>query len=492
MKPKGHRVVIYFSLILGFAALFGLYKFFNKQSAQTDFLVMGTEAGFEPFDYLKDGQVVGFDVDLAQEIAKDMGKTLKIENMAFDGLLAALKAGRVDMVVAGMSITEDRKKSVAFSEPYYQAAQVIIVPKNSPIRQKQDLKGCRIGVQLGTTGDQIVDQIEAAVKVQFPAVPAVLQELSNGRIDAVVLDNAPAKKYLVNRPNLIILDDKLSDESYAIALRQDSSALLKQINQTLARVKRDGSYDRLLDKYFANLAQPERATWHTIFLQDRRYMMLIEGLGVTLLLALLASLGGLLFGVLAILGRISHFYPFRFLAGQSKLVQFNPLSSLAKLYTTIIRGTPLLVQLLIFYYVVFGHYQTVPKILIAALAFALNSGAYVAEILRSGFESLPKGQWEAAESLGFSYIKTIRYITMPQVFKMSLPSLMNEFVALIKETSVVGWIGLSDLMRGADNIRFQTATAFEALLVVALIYLILTSVATHLAGRVERKLKVSD
>ena len=154
-----------------------------------------------------------------------------------------------------------------------------------------------------------------------------------------------------------------------------------------------------------------------------------------------------------------------------------------------IRGTPVLVQLLIMYYVVFGSYQNIPKLVVAALAFGINSGAYVAELIRAGFESLPKGQWEAAQSLGLSYPQTIWYVTMPQALKVALPSLISEFITLLKETSIVGWIGATDLMRGADNIRFQTATAFEALIAAAVIYLILTTIFTKLMTRVEKRLQ---
>lgn len=497
MTVKKSRRLAIFSFLL--VALLGLaYLIFqNTKPSKSDFLVIGTESGFEPFEFTQGGEIVGFDIDLAREIAKDQGKELKIEEMAFDGLIASLQAGRIDMAVAGMSVTPDRQKNVNFSDAYYQASQMIIVRQNeSEISGRDDLYGKKIGVQLGTTGDNLADEIPNITKVQFPAVPAVLQELSSGRIDAVILDDTPAKRYLANRTDLRLLDEKLSEESYAIAIHKDDIELLSKVNQTLARIKTDGTYEELMDKYFGANFAPESTSLANIFLGDQRYMMLVNGLGITLLLALIATLGGTLFGVTAILMRISHFYPLRFLAKKehqdSWLANFNPLASLAKLYTTVIRGTPVLVQLLIFYYVIFGPFRDLSKILIASVAFALNSGAYIAEILRSGFESLPKGQWEASDSLGFSYFQTIRYITMPQVLKNSLPSLMNEFITLIKETSVVGWIGLSDLMRGADNIRLQTATAFEALTVASLVYLLLTSLATRLASRVERKLKVSD
>ena len=166
--------------------------------------------------------------------------------------------------------------------------------------------------------------------------------------------------------------------------------------------------------------------------------------------------------------------------------------SLAHAYTTVIRGTPALVQLLIMYYVVFGSYRGVPKLWIASLAFGINSGAYIAEIIRGGIESIDNGQVEAARSLGLSRWQTMRYIILPQALKQSLPSLISEGISLLKETSVVGWIGMNDLMRGADNIRFQTATAFESLFAAAMIYLALTTLFTWVMNRVERRLKAHD
>lgn len=129
-----------------------------------------------------------------------------------------------------------------------------------------------------------------------------------------------------------------------------------------------------------------------------------------------------------------------------------------------------------------------PKLFVAAIAFGINSGAYIAEIIRSGIEGVDRGQMEAARSLGFSRFQAMRLVIMPQALRMSLPSLINEFIALLKETSVVGWIGLNDIMRGADNIRFQTATAFQSLVAAAVLYLALTTLFTGVASRVERRL----
>ena len=230
--------------------------------------------------------------------------------------------------------------------------------------------------------------------------------------------------------------------------------------------------------------------WDILF-GDERYLFLWRGLEVTILLTVFSTIIGLVIGLVVALMQQSAWQPFR-TRKLHHLQRWRPWVSLAHTYTTVIRGTPALVQLLIMYYVVFGSYRGVPKLWIASLAFGINSGAYIAEIIRGGIESIDKGQVEAARSLGLSRWQTMRYIILPQALKQSLPSLISEGISLLKETSVVGWIGMNDLMRGADNIRFQTATAFESLFAAAMIYLALTTLFTWVMNRVERRLKAHD
>lgn len=224
---------------------------------------------------------------------------------------------------------------------------------------------------------------------------------------------------------------------------------------------------------------------------DGRWLYLCHGLEVTLVLTVLSLILGTIIGVLLALMRTSDWRPFR-RAKSLKLSRFNPLAMIAKIYIDIIRGTPLLVQLLIMYYVVFGSYTFMPKIFVAAVAFGVNAGAYIAEIIRGGIESIDQGQMEAARSLGLSRWQAMRFVILPQAFKNSLPALISEFIALLKETAVVGWIGLNDIMRGADNIRFQTATAFQSLFAAAIMYLALTAIFTRVMSRVERRLSDED
>lgn len=213
-------------------------------------LVVGTDPGFKPFEYKEGSTVVGFDIDLARMIAMEQNKSLRVEEMAFDGLLLALQSGRVDMVVAGMTKTPERAENVDFSEPYYSAAQMIVVPRGSDIRSEADLTGKRIGVQLGTTGDILAHKITDAKVVQLPQTASVMQELNAGRLDASIMDNGPAVQYLANNPKLMMLADRLTNENYAIAIRKGNKELLEKVNESLRKIKKDGRYEGLVKKYF--------------------------------------------------------------------------------------------------------------------------------------------------------------------------------------------------------------------------------------------------
>lgn len=220
---------------------------------------------------------------------------------------------------------------------------------------------------------------------------------------------------------------------------------------------------------------------YTNFIKDDRYMYLVKGLGNTLLITFFAVILGIILGLVVAIIRSTH----------DKTGKCKILNKLAGFYLMVIRGTPMMVQLLIMCYVVFGSYR-MNKIVVAVLAFGINSGAYVAEIIRSGIMSIDKGQMEAGRSLGFSYTQTMWYIIMPQAFKNVLPALANEFIVLLKETSVCGYIGLMDLTRGGDIIRSRTYEAFLPLFAVAGIYLIMVVGLTYMVGKLERRLRTSE
>ncbi len=217
------------------------------------------------------------------------------------------------------------------------------------------------------------------------------------------------------------------------------------------------------------------------FIKDDRWQYIWDGLGVTLKVTFFAVLLGILLGFLVAVVRSTN----------EKTGKLKFLNFLAKVYLTVISGTPVVVQLLIIYFVIFGSVK-IDKVFVAVLAFGLNSGAYVAEIFRSGIMSIDNGQFEAGRSLGFNYVQTMYHIIMPQAFKNVLPALGNEFIVLLKETSVSGYIAMQDLTKGGDIIRSQTYDAFMPLLAVAAIYLVMVMIFTKLVGILERRLRSSD
>src|SRR5574344_8337 len=219
------------------------------------------------------------------------------------------------------------------------------------------------------------------------------------------------------------------------------------------------------------------------FVEEGRYMYIVKGLGITLEVTFFATLIGILLGVVVAMIRSSHDKleeEMRPGFGRSVLALLN---AIARIYLTIIRGTPTVVQLMIAYFIIFASSNN--KVLIAILAFGINSGAYVAEIIRSGIMSIDPGQFEAGRSLGFNYLQTMLYIVIPQAFKTVLPALANEFIVLIKETSVSGYVGLQDLTKGGDIIRSRTYSAFMPLLAVAFIYLVIVMFFTKLVTILE-------
>lgn len=214
-------------------------------------IVMGTNAEFPPFEYRNDqGEVDGFDPAMAREIAKELGVELKIEDMAFDSLLNALASGKIDFVAAGMSVTSERLENCDFSESYYTASQMIIVRKdNTEIQGRDDLVGKKIGVQEGTTGDLEASEIENVQMNRFKKAIDAVMDLKNGKIDAVVLDASPAQVFVEKNDDLMILDEELTDEEYAIAVRKGDSELLKVINKVIKNLKDSGRYDELVNEY---------------------------------------------------------------------------------------------------------------------------------------------------------------------------------------------------------------------------------------------------
>ncbi|MCI6120423.1 basic amino acid ABC transporter substrate-binding protein [Blautia obeum] len=241
------------SVLLAAACVFSLAACGSKESSEDssekETLVMATNAEFPPYEYHEGDDIVGIDAEIAAAIAEKLGMELKIEDMAFDSIIPAVTAGKADIGVAGMTVTEDRLESVNFSDTYATATQVVIVKEDSDITGPDDLAGKTVGVQLGTTGDIYASDIEDATVEQYNKGFEAVQALTQGKIDAVIIDGEPAKEFVKEAEGLKILDEAFTEEEYAIAIAKDNTDLEEKINDALGELKDSGKLDEIIAKY---------------------------------------------------------------------------------------------------------------------------------------------------------------------------------------------------------------------------------------------------
>ncbi len=242
-------------LALALAALMMCACFAGCGAKEDNVLVMATNAAFPPYEYVENGEIVGIDAEICAAIAKELGMEFRIEDMEFDSIISAVQSGKADVGVAGMTVTEDRLKSVNFSTPYAKGVQVVIVTEDSAITSVDDLfaGGYKIGVQQGTTGDlystwDLEDEGLATVDRYNKGADAV-QALVSGKVDCVVIDNEPAKAFVEANDGLKILDTEYAVEDYAIAISKKNTKLLEQINAALEKLTADGTIPAIIEKY---------------------------------------------------------------------------------------------------------------------------------------------------------------------------------------------------------------------------------------------------
>lgn len=466
-------------------------------SGDSDTLVVGTEAAFAPYEFIQNNKIVGIDMDIAQAVADAMGKKLVVKNMDFDGALLAVQQGKVDFVAAGVSVSEERKKTMDFSDYYVDSTEVIVVNKANPgVVGTKDLNGKKIGVQQGNIADIWVsdkENVKAKEVKRYSTFAQAAQDLVNQKIDCIVLDEVPARNLVGENNKLSILEGEeniLFSDHYAIAVQKGNEELLEQINSVIEKLK-TSQMDEIVQKYTSGGGKDEQKDvqivdnkktslldkYYDAFFVEHRYKNYLNGLVITIKISFFAILLGTLLGVILAIGTVS--------AKQNK--KLKPLGIVCGLYTTIIRGTPVLVQLLIIYNLIFTSRDSNP-ILTGAVAFGINSSAYVAEIVRAGIESIDNGQMEAGRSLGFTNAQTMSYIILPQAVKNILPALGNEFIALIKETSIAGYIAVTDLTKAAQYVSSRTFDPLPPLVIAAAFYLVMVVGLTKLLKVLERRM----
>ncbi|MBO5792996.1 MAG: ABC transporter permease subunit, partial [Lentisphaeria bacterium] len=465
-------------------------------------LTLVTSASFPPYEFLSGQQVVGIDVDIVKAVAERLKRDVVVIDTKFDSVIGHIVTGKADVAASGITVTEERKKKVLFTIPYSRSAQIILVPRNSPIKNAGDLKKKkRLGCQGGTTAydylrNHIITDKNSPLLQQFDNPAVAVEALKIGKLDAVILDEEPARVLAkLNEKSIMPLPEPLTSEEYAIALHKNNRELCGIFNAVIQELKISGELQKIVEhntllakqvkeekKYTGVTAFFHRlaADFHTNFIADSRWLYIWGGFWKTVQISFFAVILGTLLGFTVAVIRTTH----------DRTGKMKFLNALCRLYLTVIRGTPCVVQLLIIYFVILKSCDN--KVLVACIAFGINSGAYVAEIIRSGIMSIDKGQFEAGDALGLSYWQTMGYVILPQALKNVLPALGNEFIVLIKETSVSGYIALQDLTKAGDIIRSQTYDAFMPLMAVAAIYLGCVMLLTWLLGIFERRLKRNE
>ena len=442
-------------------------------------LTLVTEAGFAPYEYYSNGEIVGVDIEIAQKIAKNLGKKLVIKDVAFDSIINEVKTKKSDIGAAGISYTEERAREVAFTDNYSVSKQVIIVNKNSYITSKENLVG-KVAVQLGTTADTYLTKSTGITLVREKKFLAAIQDLKDGKVNAVVMDELPAKKLITS--DMKILSEPLVTDSYGMVVAKENTELLESCNKVIKQMKESGEIDKILLKHMGQSDEIEEKTsvfdrFYQSVIYDNRYQYILEGLKNTLIIAVGAVILGILLGTL--LAFIRHYHDE---TGYIKV--FNAIS---KAYIHIIRGTPSILQLMIIYYVIFKN-VSISIVLVGILAFGINSAAYVAEIIRAGLNSVDKGQIEAGYALSLNYRQVMMKIVFPQAIRNILPALGNEFITLVKETSVGAYIGIVELTKASDIIASRTYDYFFPLILIAVIYFAITFSLSKLISIMEKRL----
>jgi His/Glu/Gln/Arg/opine family amino acid ABC transporter permease subunit len=436
-------------------------------------LVIGTDATYPPLEFMQGSRYAGFDVDLGNALAREMGRTPKWVNCAFDGILAALESGKFDLVISSLTITEERSRSLAFSMPYYTAGQALASRKDGKrLSRLEDLDGVTVGIQINTTAKEVLRKRPRIKIREYNSIDLALLDLQNGGIGAVMTDS-PVLRYMLRRgfDELTVAGTLFTEERYGIAARKDRAELIQQVNAALVRLTERGDMARLRARWFGAEPSPLKRRSTPDLLRSIT-PALARAAVVTLELMFLSLLLGLPIGLLAALMRLS---PRRWL------------SAPAIAYIEVLRGTPLLVQLFAIYYVLPAVGVQLGQWPAALLAFTLNSSAYVAEILRAGILSLDPGQMEAARSLGMSYGLAMRLVILPQAGRRVLPPMTNEAIALLKDTSLVSVIAMVELTREGQQLTGSLAVPMLVWPMVGVFYLAMTLPLTRLAAWLEQR-----
>lgn len=443
---------------------------------------VGTEGVYAPFSYHDaSGQLVGYDVDVARAVAENIGVRVEFVETPWDSMFAALEAGRFDVVANEVTINPERQAKYDLSEPYSVGEGVIVTRSgDDSITTLDDLEGKVAAENATSNWSQVARDAGARVEAVEGFTQAITL-LNQGRVDVVVNDSIAVYAYLAETGDTSVkIAGKVGEKSeQGFAARKDSG-LLPELNRALDELRADGTLASISQKYLkanASGAPPSgqaapRSTGQLIL--DNLWPLARAALTMTIPLTVLSFAIGLVIALGVTLARLS-----------SNVV----LTNVARFYISIIRGTPLLVQLFIVFFALPEFGVRIDPFPAAVIAFSLNVGGYAAEIIRSAILSIPKGQWEAAETIGMNYTTSLRRIVLPQAARVAVPPLSNTLISLVKDTSLASTILVTELLRQAQIVAAPTFEFFALYGTAAVYYWVICLALSFGQGRIERRLE---
>ena len=450
---------------------------------------ISSDSSFAPFVFQNDqSKYTGIDMELIKAIAKDQGFTLEISNPGFDAAVSDVQNGNADGMIAGMTVTDARKATFDFSDPYYTPNSILAVQESSKISSYEDLKGKTVGVKNGTASQTFLEENKSkyGYKIKtFSDGASMYDSLNSGSV-AAIMDDEPVIKYAIKQGRKFKTPiEGTPSGQIAFAVQKDSNPeLIEMFNNGLANLKESGEYQKILDKYLSSdsdettdsTSVDETTIWGLL---QNNYKQLLSGLGVTIALALLS------FAIAMVIGIIF---------GMFSVSPYKWLRWTAEIFVDVIRGIPLMILAAFIFWGIpnliesmTGHQSPINDFLAGTIALSLNAAAYIAEIIRGGIQAVPAGQMEASRSLGISYGKTMRKIILPQATKLMLPNFVNQFVIALKDTTIVSAIGLVELFQTGKIIIARNYQSFKMYAILAVFYLVIITLLTRFAKQLEKR-----
>lgn len=439
--------------------------------------IIATDTTFAPFEFeSQEGKFVGIDVELLEAIAKEEGFDYQLKRLGFNAAVQALESGQADAVMAGMSITNERKSSFDFTDPYFDSAVIFGAKKGSSIHSLEDLRGKKIAVKTGTSGAKQASKMKDKYDLKittFEDSSNMYEDVLSGNSD-VAVEDYPVMAYAINTGmELQLVGDKIPNGELGVAVGKGKSPeFLEKFNRGLKKLKENGQYDEIVNRYLSTSGQ--EIDHSLLGLLRGNFKNIAMGLFNTIKITAFAILFAFLVGVVIAMMAVS----------DSAI-----LGRVASAYVHLFRGLPVIV---LAFFIYFGIPQLCDINLSANIAgiitLTLNASAYISEIIRGGILGIPVGQFEASRSLGLTKSMTMRKIILPQAFKLMIPAFINQFVITLKDTSILSVIGLVELTQTGKIIIARTYQSGKIWFIVGVLYIIIITLLTKLSKHIERSL----